>query len=97
MKKRMMICLFIFGVLMIGTVSQGLSENNKAEGITSGASMSDQSDKPFFSKDKLILLAAASDCPSFIDIFSCLIQGPYPTCCWVNMNSSSYGNCAACR
>ena len=89
----MMICLFIFGVLMIGTVSQGLSENNKAEGITSGASMSDQSERPFFSKDNLILLAQNDPiiCTDYKTQGTC--EAHYPTCAWYTSNSSSHGLC----
>jgi hypothetical protein len=59
--KRAICLLLLVGVFLIGSVSQVLAENNKAEGITSETPMSLQSEPSFFSKDNLNLLAADKD------------------------------------
>jgi hypothetical protein len=60
MKKAIWLLLMV-GIFLIGSVSQVLAENNKAEGITSETPRSLQSEQSFFSKDNLNLLAADKD------------------------------------
>jgi hypothetical protein len=96
--KKAACLLLLLGILMWGSVSSVLAEKSQAEGIRSGTSISDQAENSFFSKDNLNLLAAGDPaCNTFPDILSCIVNGPWPRCCWEHMNSVSLGDCRKCK
>lgn len=93
MKKS--VCLFLLVVvLLIGTVSQVLAEDKKAEGITSGISMSDQSEKPFFFKDNPILLAQIINCMIYATRETCVAH--HPPCIWYTSQSTTTPGAGLC-
>jgi hypothetical protein len=59
--KKVICLLLLVGIFLISAGSQAWAEEKNAEGIKSDTPMSLQSEKSFFSKDNLNLLAAEKD------------------------------------